>query len=62
MTARCSIRPKRLLFGGTAGRPSIRGGDQGLEPSFEAGTVHILRGPWLDEWKKQFGEFPDEAH
>ena len=33
-----------------------------LEPSFEGGLVHVLRGKWTDKWQSQFGEFPDGRH
>jgi len=33
-----------------------------LEPSFEHGVVHIMDGPWLKDWTKQFAEFPDGTH
>lgn len=33
-----------------------------LEPIFEAGNVHILKGPWRDELEKQFKEFPFGRH
>lgn len=28
-----------------------------LEPIFEAGNVHVYRGPWLDLWTRQHSEF-----
>lgn len=34
----------------------------GLEPSFDAGIVHVLDGPHVREWLKQFGQFPDGTH
>jgi predicted phage terminase large subunit-like protein len=33
-----------------------------LEPSFEAGHVHMLRGSWNAELIKQLTEFPDGSH
>jgi predicted phage terminase large subunit-like protein len=58
---------KRALTGFCIVKKSLMPGDKSaklapLEPAFDAGTVHILRGPWLDEWQRQFREFPDGAH
>lgn len=33
-----------------------------LEPSFDGAIVHVLDGPHVREWKKQFSEFPDGKH
>jgi len=33
-----------------------------LEPIFEAGNVHILRGAWNLEWIKEVGQFPNGKH
>lgn len=33
-----------------------------LEPSFDSGIVHVLDGPHVREWLKQFSEFPDGGH
>ena len=35
---------------------------QPLEPIFEAGHVHVLRGPWLDQWLAELAAFPSGAH
>ena len=33
-----------------------------LEPIIAAGNFHILRGPWNDEYIKEFSDFPSGAH
>ena len=33
-----------------------------LEPIFEAGNVHILRGDWNFEWLNELNEFPSGKH
>lgn len=33
-----------------------------LEPSFDSGIVHVLDGPHVREWLKQFSEFPAGGH
>ena len=33
-----------------------------LEPIFEAGHVHVLRGEWLHEWMDEVRAFPSVAH
>lgn len=33
-----------------------------LEPSFDGAIVHVLDGPHVREWLKQFGQFPDGQH
>jgi phage terminase large subunit-like protein len=37
-------------------------GSVGLEAPFDAGRIHVLRGPWAGEWLKHFREFPDGTH
>jgi len=58
---------KRILIGRNIVRKSHLPGDKstkaaGLEPIFEAGNVHIMRGPWIDAFLKQFLEFPYSRH
>lgn len=33
-----------------------------IEATFEAGNVHVVRGPWLDSWKEEVASFPSGAH
>lgn len=58
---------KRVLAGIQMVYPSRMTGDKAakaapLEPVFDIGGVHIVRGPWLDAFLKQFTEFPDGNH
>ena len=60
-TFKAKMSGKRII------RPSRLPGDKNvkaapLEPIFEAGNVHILRGNWNDLFIKQFTEFPDGSH
>ena len=58
---------KRVLAGIQMVFPSRPVGDKAakaapLEAVFDIGGMHIMRGPWLDEFLKQFQEFPDGDH
>jgi predicted phage terminase large subunit-like protein len=59
---------KRILNGVSVVRPSKLPGDKSakcapLEPLFDAGNVHVPEGaPWIPQFEKQFGEFPDSDH
>lgn len=61
------IELKKILSGQRIVKKSILPGDKSskcadLEPIFEAGNVHLLRGDWNDMFLKHFREFPDGAH
>lgn len=58
---------KALLAGVSTVRKSHLSGDKAakladLEPSFDGGIVHVLDGPNVRTWLKQFSEFPDGKH
>jgi predicted phage terminase large subunit-like protein len=58
---------KAVLGGVSTVRKSHLSGDKSakladLEPSFDGGIVHVLDGPNVRPWLKQFSEFPDGAH
>jgi phage terminase large subunit-like protein len=61
---------RSVLMGVSVVRPSRLPGDKSaklsaLEPSFEAGIVHVYApgcGKFLDMWKSQFSAFPDGGH
>lgn len=58
---------KAILAGRTVVYSSHLPGDKSaklapLEPIFDAGNVHLLRGTWNDMFIKHFTEFPDGAH
>ena len=57
---------KRVLLGISVVVKSHLPGDKSakqadLEPSFDASIVHVLDGPHVAEWKKQYSEFPNGA-
>lgn len=43
-----------------SGDKLVRAGD--VEPIFEAGNVHLLKGSWNDKWIEQHTEFPSSDH
>jgi len=58
---------KKLLSGISVVKKSHLPGDKSakladLEPSFDAGIVHVLDGVNVKDWLKQFSEFPSGAH
>lgn len=58
---------QQALRGISVVRPSQLPGDKSaklspLEPVFDAGNIHIMRGQWNAEFIRQFAEFPDGAH
>lgn len=58
---------KQILKGISVVMPSHLPGDKSaklspLEPIFDAGNVHLLRGPWNEPFLRHFTEFPDGAH
>ena len=61
---------RSALLGVSSVYPSRLPGDKAaksadMEPSFEAGIVHIYRplcARWLDEWMRHFEEFPNGTH
>lgn len=61
---------KNVLKGTSVVRPSRLPGDKSaklaaLEPSFDAGEVHVYApgcGQWLEQWRGQFAAFPAGGH
>jgi phage terminase large subunit-like protein len=58
---------KSLLYGKTIVHSSHLLGDKSaklapLEPIFDAGNVHLMKGRWNDLFIKHFAEFPDGQH
>lgn len=58
---------KKVLRGQRTVRKSNLSGDKvvkcaALEPIFEAGHVHLLKGDWNEEFKTQFTAFPEGDH
>lgn len=58
---------KAVLAGVSVVLPAQLPGDKSaklapLEPIFDAGNIHLLRGAWNDRFLRQFAEFPDGEH
>lgn len=58
---------KQVLTGISVVLPAQLPGDKSaklspLEPIFDAGNIHLMRGPWNAPFIRQFNEFPDGAH